>query len=122
MKAVRAADKVPSVSIQPLLPEAVVDGFDPSHKSIMRVMSALRGLINKPSPNHSFKNREKPSQTSHPKDSHQESPVKNALKSPTSSLIIQSCPPEVSSTEVDRENKCKNCTATSDSSETDEPQ
>ena len=122
MKAVCAGNKMPSVSIQPLLPEAVVDGFDPSHKSIMRVLSALRGLFDKPIPIDCSKNREKLSQTPHPKDSPQESPVKNTLKSPASSLITQSCPPEVCSTEVDCEDKNKECTATNDSSETDEPQ
>ena len=100
MKAVRAGNKMPYVLIQPLLPEAVVDGFDLSHKSIMRVMSALQGLINKPSPIALYKNKENLSQTLHPTDSSQESLVKNKLKSPELSPITQSCPPEVSSTEV----------------------
>ena len=118
MKAIRAGYKMPSVSIQPLLPEAVVDGFDPSPQSIMRVMSALQGLVNKSS---QIKNKENFSQTLPHTNNSQESLVKDKLESPTSSHVAQSCPPETNSVEVTNVVKGEKC-VTADESDIDEIQ
>ena len=44
MRSVQASDKSPHIAIQPFLPEAVPDGFNPSYSSIMKVLMTLKGL------------------------------------------------------------------------------
>ena len=44
MKAVRAGGRSPSIDIEPLLPEAIPDGFYPSHVILMKVLKALKGV------------------------------------------------------------------------------
>ena len=112
MKAIRmdVRNNITSASIQLLLPEAIVDGFDPSHESIMRVMTALQRLFDKSSPSSAYKNKENCSHTFHSK----ESPIESKLISPALSLATQSCPPEVSSVEVDSVEKSEECAARND--------
>ena len=45
MKAVRAADRLPMVSVESLMPEALLDGLNPTHVTIIRLLSALKGII-----------------------------------------------------------------------------
>ena len=44
MKSVRASDRCPNIAVQSLIPEAVPDGFNPSHSSIMKILKTLKGL------------------------------------------------------------------------------
>ena len=44
MKAVRAADRLPTISVESLMPEALLDGLNPTHITI-RLLSALKGII-----------------------------------------------------------------------------
>ena len=44
MKAIRVGGRSPSIKIEPLLPEAIPDGFYPSHDLIMKVLKALKGV------------------------------------------------------------------------------
>ena len=44
LKAIRVGDRSPSIKIEPLLPEAIPDGFYPSHELLMKVLKALKDV------------------------------------------------------------------------------
>ena len=45
MRAVRAADSLPTISVESLIPEATLDGLNPTPITIIRLLSALKGII-----------------------------------------------------------------------------
>ena len=44
MKAIHVGGRIPSIKIEPLLPEAIPDGFYPSHELLMKVLKALKDV------------------------------------------------------------------------------